>query len=100
MVTMDIKKAPEGTQSQTQYMINTLENLKKNLSDESKEVLKEVSNMIFNKVAPREYDEVTVLAIFEVCKMKMRLDNLDSHKIILSDFMTHTGIFKGVVCTS
>lgn len=95
---IDIKKAPVGTQNQTQYMINRANNLKKNLSEEGKNLLAEYSQRIFKEIKPREYDEIVFLTLFEVCTMKMRLDNHDTHKLIITDTLEQFEVFKGVVC--
>lgn len=91
-----IKKAPEEANDILQDMIKYAENQTKKLSGENKALLKDISNKIFKEVEPRSFDEMVFLITFNVCKMKMRMDNHDTHKLILMDTMSHFNIFKEV----
>lgn len=93
---VEIKKAPEGTNDILQDMIKYAENQTKKLSVKNKALLSEVSNKIFNEVEPRFYDEMLFLITFNICKMKMRVDNHDTHKLILMDTFTHFSTFQEV----
>jgi uncharacterized protein (UPF0335 family) len=93
---VEIKKAPEEANDIMQDMIKYAENQIKKLSVENKALLSDISNRIFNEVEPRSFDEMVFLITFNVCKMKMRNDNHDTHKLILADTFTHFSTFKEV----